>query len=258
MTHLLILCEGKTEKYILESFLRPYWQVRFRSVEVQSYDSNQELRKNFKADAERQLTQELDSCVLCVFDLYQEPFGLYEPDHLTPAEGYTLIREQMYLQINTKFHPRFGAFPVVMEVETWLLADPVIQQLLSETINFPETIFHPYSFLRENYARRNNNYNKITTGALLFSQAAAQRVYEDNCPHFNHLIEWLVNPPNIANPSAKKIADAQAEWEKQRDEKYALFLRLESQVITDDDLEAAILAEKEYQAHLLTYEDIFK
>lgn len=69
MTHLLVLCEGHLEKSVLKSFLQPFWRIRFRTVEVQKYSGNGELKKQFKSDAEEQLIQEPVSSVLCLVDL---------------------------------------------------------------------------------------------------------------------------------------------------------------------------------------------
>lgn len=258
MTHLLILCEGVTERRVLKSFLNPYWSVRFQTVEIQSYDGNQELRLNFKADAEKQLSTEPDSCVLCLVDLYEEPFRLYDPQSMTIEEGFDRIRDYMYVQVDARFHSRFGSFPVAMEIETWLLADPNVQQHLGITnpISYPETEKHPFSYLEKIYQGRNQQYGKVNDGITLFRKADAQRVYADNCPHFNQMIDWLVSKPPDAK--AETIRTAQAEWERLRDELYNTMLELDAKAMTDEELDTAIQAEAAYHNHLQTYDHIFK
>jgi len=259
MTHLVILCEGVTEKRVLQSFLRPYWQVRFRTVEIQSYDGNHDLRVNFKRDAERQLAEDPETSVLCLVDLFQEPFGLYQPANMTVEEGFKLVRDRMYREVNSRFHLRFGAFPVVMEIETWLLADPVVQQRLGETTVHPEKIDHPYGHLEKIYRSKKDRYGKIVNGVTLFGVATAARVYADECPHFNQLVDWIANRPIAApDPLSQAVARKKAEWEDQRNEKYDRFLKMEREITTESELEEAIKAETEYTAFVATYDDIFK
>jgi hypothetical protein len=258
MTHLLILCEGDTEKRILKSFLQPYWQQRFDTIEVLAYSGNGELKNKFKADVESQLLQESDSSVLCLVDLYEEPFKLYEPHKMTIAEGFEVIQHYMYQQIASKFHNRFGAFPVVMEIETWLFGDEAIQKHLGENILEPETIKHPCGFLDKNYQSRNRSYGKIIDGVSLFGKADAKRVYDDNCPHFQKLVDWLIAPPVIWDDRSESVKQALHEWEQQRDEKYQYYLELEKMAETDADLDRAIQAQEEYEAFLSTYNKVFK
>ncbi|MCI0710050.1 MAG: DUF4276 family protein [Chloroflexi bacterium] len=263
MTHLLILCEGEVEARVLKFFLRPYWQVWFRTLEVQRYDGNGELRAKFKADSEQQLTQEPESSVLCLLDLYEEPFGLYQPPQMTVEEGFTLVQKQMYQQIKSRFHPRFGAFPVVMEIETWLLADSVMQHHLDENIPSPERIEHPSGYLEKIYRSHNSQYGKISDGVSLFGKADAKRVFDDDCPHFEKLVDWLINPPNIPDEKSATLTKSLAEWEAQRDAKYAHLLQLQSTIQTEADLTEANMTETdnakaEYYAFLQTRSSIFK
>lgn len=258
MAHLLILCEGDIEKRVLEPFLKPFWSVRFNTVEVQKYSGNGELKTNFKGDAERQLTQEPDSSVLCLVDLYEEPFGLYQPQSMSQFEGFTVVRDFMYRQIKSRFYNHFGAFPVVMEIETWLLADPKVQNQLGESIPYPEEVRHPGGRLEQIYRSRNSTYRKILDGIKLFGMASATRVYEDTCPHFNQLADWLRNPPLApVSPANQKIAALVATWERERDQKYQRFLELERIAQTDEELAAAIQAETAYLDFLKTYDDLY-
>jgi len=254
MTHLLILCEGHVEKRVLKEFLRVYWSQRFKTVEVQNYSGNKELSKNFKADAEQQLTQELTSSVLCLVDLYEEPFGLYQSD-ISLEENFQRVQERMYRQIDFRLQSRFGAFPVVMEIETWLLADPEIQKHLNQSINFPEAIEHPARRLEEIYEARNSKYGKVADGLSLFQRASAKRVFDDNCSHFKQLIAWLTHPPK---KKKQKISHKLEIWESERNQKYAHCLALEEAVQTDADLDAAIASWDAYNAFLQTYEPLFK
>jgi hypothetical protein len=258
MAHLLVLCEGDTEKRILEFFLKYYWQQRFQTIEILQYSGNGELKTNFKQDAETQMSQESDSAVLCLVDLYEEPFKLYQPSQMTVEEGFKLVQQFMYSQIKSNFHLRFGAFPVVMEIETWLLADSTIQKHLGENLLEPEQIEHPSAYLKQIYGLRNKTYGKITDGVSLFGKAHVKRVYDDNCPHFQQLIEWLIHPPTIVDELSEKVKQSLIEWEQERDEKYERFLKLEQVAVTDDDLERAIEAEAEYHNFVNTYPNVFK
>src|SRR5579859_4117866 len=123
MSRLLILCEGDLEQGILKQFLKPYWEQRFDTVEVINYRGNGGLKSNFALDTERQLKQEPESSVLCLVDLHEEPFNLYNRGKMSPEVGFQTIQEFMRTHIEIQFHHRFGAFPIVMEIETWLLAD---------------------------------------------------------------------------------------------------------------------------------------
>lgn len=184
-----MLCEGQTEAAILKPFLRPYWEKRFATVEVLHYNGNGELKAKFKKDAEQQLRTEADSSVLCLVDLYHEPFGIYHPDTMTVAEGFQQVQSFMMSQIEARRQHRFGAFPVVMEIETWLLADRYVQRQLSRLIAEPETIPHPTAYLQALYQAESRYYNKVVDGRSLFGRAHATEVYDDNCPHFNLLVD---------------------------------------------------------------------
>jgi hypothetical protein len=263
MAHLLILCEGDLEGRKLELFLKPYWTVRFETCEVQQYSGVGELKKEFKADAERQLKSEPDSAVLCVFDLYEEPFELHQKGRMSPDEGYTVVQQRLYTAIDSRLHPRFGGFPVVMETETWLLASPKVQAHLGcGFIAAPETELHPSAFIKHHYKGK---YNKLQSGINLFDRAEAKAVYEDNCPHFNELIDWLTAgrmPPRIAMPVATSlpaatVAHRKAVWEAERDRLYEAFQQLETLATSDEALDAAIIAEGIYNDHYNTYSEIF-
>lgn len=259
MAHLLILCEGDTEAEVLKPFLRPFWEIRFDKADVLHYGGNGELKRNFKADTELYLTQRQDSSVLCLMDLFNEPFNIYSSSSMSVAEGFEAVQRFMYAQITPTLRHRFAAYPVVMEIETWLLADPMIQTYLGQDIPNPETIAHPCGFLEQLYRLRNHKYKKKSDGKKLFDRASATRVYEDTCPHFNQLADWLKNaPPAPAPPANQEIAALVAAWERERDEKYQRFWELERAAQTDEELQAAIQAENVYLDFLKTYDDIYR
>lgn len=259
MAHLLILCEGDLEKQVLESFLRPYWRQRFSRAEIQQYSGAGDLKRNFKADAETWLRFEPDAAVLCLVDLYEEPFGLYQSGTMSVNEGYRVLHEHLYKTIRERFHPRFGGFPVVMEPETWLLAAPAVQRYLDlGEIGAPEQIKHPAGYLENIYETRRQKYGKIQSGVDLFSRASAEQVYQDNCPHFNVIADWLITPP--AAPTRQRDPAIQARkdaWEKRGEALYARFLELERNARTDAELEAAIQAENTFNAFMMTNPDEF-
>jgi hypothetical protein len=235
--HLHILCEGVLEKRVLERFLQPFWEKRFETCEVQNYSGNGELKQKFKGDAETQLSTEPDSCVVCLVDLYQEPFGVYDKTIMNTSQGFDVVQKYMYGQIQERFHPQFGAFPVVMELETWLLADEVIQKHLAiPTVIQPELIPHPAAYLENIYRQKNNQYGKIISGSELFRKSdstGALRVYKDTCPHFNLLADWIINPtPVVPSVASQKYLD----WQQKCNEKYSAFEKLNTALEITDEL----------------------
>jgi hypothetical protein len=248
--HLLILCEGKTEGEVLEEFLKPFWSARFQSVEIQHYTGNGQLGARLKADAELQLRTEADSWVLCLVDLYKEPFRVYNRQRMSIEEGFAAVRKELYLRVDAQYHARFGGFPVVMELETWLLADQHIQQRMGSTFTQPENILHPVRELEKWYESRRKAYKKLTSGQLLFREASAERVYADNCPHFNQMADWLRNPPpHLPDYDPER----RAAFDKKSAELYTDFERLYEAAKDDESLERAIEAEQRWLSHLASY-----
>jgi hypothetical protein len=182
MGELFIICEGDTEQRILKAFLRPYWSRRFQECHVIKGDGSGDVKNKLATNVEIALRGEPENAVLCLIDLYGEPFGVYKRG-MSHEEGFRKVKERLEALVAPQFRTRFGAFPVVMEVETWLLVD-------LEYPN-PEEIEHPAQELKQ----RKPNYNKGIDGSRLFAQTIAQRIYNDNCPHFNRMIDWLVAEP---------------------------------------------------------------
>jgi hypothetical protein len=194
--------------------------------------------------------------------VYEDPFGihkLYKKGTITLEECYQRIQQQLTRQINSQYHARFGAFPVVMELETWALADPNVQTSLGATFLAPETEPHPAQTLNNLYKKRNSNYRKVLNGVALFNKANAQRVYDDNCPHFKQLADWLTAPstPDVSSTYSEEIKQKLSAWEAERDRRYQRFLGLEQVILTNADLDAAVAAETQYREHLSTYDQIF-
>lgn len=189
---LLILCEGDLENAVIKQFLQIYWSQRFSHCEVVNYGGAGNLKTKFASDAFHELTADPQASVLCLIDLYEEPFAVYDKAKMSPTEGFIALREVLLARMPAKFHPRFGAFPVVMEPETWLLADSTLQSgKIGKRYSEPENIDHPTAELE----RRLSRYKKLIDGTNLFARASAKRVYEDNCPHFIKLVDWLITPP---------------------------------------------------------------
>lgn len=205
MPTLYIFCEGYTEATILCPFLKPYWEQRFSECEVaRRYDGKDDLAKNVRKDAHEYLSDP-DVFILCVVDLYEAPFRLYDPNKHSYEVGFRIIQKALYDRIDPLYHARFGAFPIVMELETWLLADKRLQQeLFKHDYSYPETIPHPATALGKVYS----NYRKGLNAKSLFEKASAKRVYEDTCPHFQKLIDWLI----AANPTQQKKTHEQSRY----------------------------------------------
>ncbi|MDX1992416.1 MAG: DUF4276 family protein [bacterium] len=182
MGELFIICEGHTEANTLKAFLRPYWSKRFDDCQILRRDGNQDVITKLREDVEIALNGYPENAVLCLIDLYEEPFGVYKRE-MTREEGFRKVKERLEALVAPQFHTRFGAFPVVMEVETWLLVDL--------DYSSPEEVERPAKELK----KLKPNYNKGIDGSRLFRSASAQRVYDDNCPHFKLMIDWLVAEP---------------------------------------------------------------
>lgn len=253
MSHLVIMVEGETEELVLKNFLRPFWEKAFQDIEV-IYEGkgNGYFIAEFVEDVRRELTD--DSYVLCLIDLYKEPFRVYDPNTMTVEEGFRRLKQVLESQI---IHPkrwRFAAFPVVCELEAWLLADPVVMKSLgSKSPPNPELIRHPAVELK----KLRPDYSKRLTGKALFGDAKAQRVYDDHCEHFKLLADWLQNPPKQPKDDTitKSIKAWELELERLQDEYYSLEHQLDDGVVRsiDEDeqlLEAIIQAERAINNHL--------
>jgi len=184
----------------------------------------------------------------------------YQPDKMTIPEGFIRVQSFMYGQIEARLQPRFGAFPVVMEIETWLLADPTIQAEFNQNLTAPETIKHPATFLSSLYDMyKKSAYGKILDGKKLFAKTSAKRIYDDNCPHFKLMIDWITNPPH--DEKKEQITERQRIWHEQFDrlEAYVDALWQRFEVSEDASIEEQIkTAENERDAFLHTYDDLFK
>lgn len=193
---LIIFCEGETEQAVLRTFLAPFCEG-FERVRVQSTDGNTKLKHEFKALAERELTEDPTAIALCLIDLLNAPFPysktVRNAENVYEAQ-YTLIKNYMESQIQAPLRNRFCAFPVMMEIETWLLADPEVLKYfrVRQQYDYPENVEHPAEELdRLMQQHKDRKYNKLRDGRLLFSRAHAQRVYDDQCPHFEDIIDQL-------------------------------------------------------------------
>jgi len=239
MSRLFIFCEGFVEQENLKGFLRPYWQQRFDDVELRRYDGAPDLKNRFKKDAEMLLSDK-DWYVLCLLDLFEEPFKICKP-HMSHAEQFDLVQRYMFERIDSKYHSRFAAIPVVMEIETWILADPALQrsELRTEIAN-PEDIEHPYVKLKGLYG---GHYDKKIQGSMLFRQASAQRVFDDNCPHFRRLIEWLLNPTALVVPQEQKDHEQSIQLEYEQKAQHIQQLRNRLEHLTENDSVKELLNE---------------
>lgn len=240
---LYIFCEGETELAILKGFLQPYWSVRFTQCEVIRYDGAGDLKNRFSQDAQQELRDDSTCSVLCLLDLYEEPFGVYRRGQMAHEDGFVQVRNQLLGQIKPDYHPRFGAFPVVMELETWLLADPHIQEkYLERPYPAPEAVEHPAEEIR----KCRPSYKKLIDGKRLFGQASAKRVYEDNCPHFKMMIDWLITEPA---PVRSPQNEAQKQrWEAWEHERQRLQDNLEQAYLAIDKALGANLPDEELDA----------
>jgi hypothetical protein len=197
---LVILCEGDTEKKVLEDFLKPYCQKLTWGGILNSRGSGN-LKNEFKELAERELKADAETVVFCLIDLLESPFSFPknvqdDPDPYLAQYGY--IRRLMQEQVSETLRDRFYVFPIVMELETWLLAD--YEALKSyfgpEHVKpwpAPETVLKPADELgRLMWVVRKTKYRKPLHGQAIFRKADAERVYRDACPHFVLMIDELL------------------------------------------------------------------
>ncbi len=241
---LYIYCEGETEQETLKSFLRHYWSERFVDCDVIKYEGAGGLKVNFAIEANRTFKTEPESSVLCLVDLYREPFEVYNRSQMTHEEGFLAVQQQLLAQIEPQYIHRFGAFPVVMEPETWLLADPKIQSRLSKSYPAPESIEHPVKELQI----WRKNYNKRIDGKNLFGEASAKRVYDDNCPHFKAIVEWLsIEPEKLKDPIVDQLSQWSAPLQKLQLEKSQALIKSDS-ALKNGDLDEAIKWEEHSKA----------
>lgn len=200
---LIILCEGDTEEKVLEDFFRnsPYCP-NFETIKA-TYPSkvggSGRLKFEFKKLAETELSIYKDAFVFCLIDLYKAPYDFPQDIQEDPdpyLRQYEFIKQQMENQIAEDLRDHFRCFPVVMEIETWLLADeealnryfsPPHSQRINQ-VHSPETMTgSPVDLLnRWSHHFRDEGYHKIEHGKKLFQLASAERIYKDNCPHFKN------------------------------------------------------------------------
>ncbi|HEX3049492.1 MAG TPA: DUF4276 family protein, partial [Aggregatilineaceae bacterium] len=201
---LVILCEGDTEERVLKDFLAPYCTKFGKNVHVISSKGAGNLKNEFQTIAELELRQDRETFVFCLIDVLNAPFSFPKEvmNSTEPYEArYDYIRRYMQELIGEELRSRFFAFPVLMELETWLLADiealkdyfsPPPSESLRRPPN-PESVINPSEELGHWMWRfRNMKYKKTLHGPKLFKLASAKRVYEDNCPHFIQMINELL------------------------------------------------------------------
>jgi hypothetical protein len=239
MPKVTILCEGHTEQKVLREFLAPY--CTNLQVSVQHTGGNAKLKADYKDFAERLLKQDTSGYVICLIDVYQAPF-LY-PKSLATSEDavhaqYVYIKELMESSIDEKVRNRFFAFPVVMELETWILADSVGlgRHLVTSIAAYasPENIVHPVDKLKDLYRQHlRKDYTKnVIEIQRLFKSLSSERVYQDNCPHFEELINQLyvlqnLTPPKSKLPTVSVNASLKSELEQVHEEQNEIWRIIE-------------------------------
>jgi len=173
-----ILVEGPTEAAVVKDFLSPYWQARFTKCVVANYDGSGNLKMKYVKDTKRLLAQP-DQAVLILLDVKNDPFGVSETAS-SHVEAYQKLQNILYSGLGLAPSNRLGVFPVVREIETWLLADPAI---MNRTISHPENEGNPANLIPR--------YKKGERAKPFFHRASAEVVYADNCPHFIKMADWL-------------------------------------------------------------------
>lgn len=221
---LIVFCEGDTEYYTLKDFLSPYWTKRFKSCKPINMGGNAKLKNRFLQDA-KDFLEDPNNYVLCLVDLFEEPFQLSKTP-VTHAENYELIRKFMYFGIPETQRERFGGFPVMMELETWLLADSDVMAYIGKKCPIaPENIEHPAEFLKGAWQTDpTRSWTKGDTVLKLYRRASAERVYQDNCPHFNQIADWItgkitsapLQPPSVHETQNREFQALEQTIEEKR------------------------------------------
>lgn len=119
-----------------------------------------------------------------------------------------------------------------MELETWLLADIEALNSYFRTRQIsawaaPESVLKPTNELKRLTERfRDEDYLKTRHSVGLFKLASAERIYQDACPHFEAIINQLlqlqgIEPdrpiPEFTSPDHelfKQLAQLQDAWEE--------------------------------------------
>jgi Domain of unknown function (DUF4276) len=225
---LMILCEGETEEAILKDFLAPYCKS-FDKVEVINPGGNAKLIGQYKILTETAIRADPTTHVFCLIDMYKAPFNYPKTVHQSAEpflEQYAYIKRYMEEKIAPQFRQQFFAFPIMMEIETWLLADveglnnyftPSQTEVLTSYPS-PESIAHPAQELERVWRRfKNIEYGKkLRHGKTLFKHVLAKRVYEDNCPHFEAIINQLLELQGLSISRVKpKFEDPHLELYEQ-------------------------------------------
>lgn len=214
---LFILVEGDTEDAVVKNFLKPYWERRFVKCEVFNFRGSGNLKGKYVETTRRILSQP-NHAALMLIDIKNDPFGI-QASSATHKEAYEKLRERLYAGLGMRESAALGIFPVVVELETWLLADPDFQKdRLKKTFLHPENEPNPSDIIKKHIT----SYRKGQFAKKHFDSASAVKVYEDNCPHFVLLADWITQeqPPQdnrtvrVSAETKQKTSDLQAEYER--------------------------------------------
>lgn len=196
---LVIFCEGDTEATVLKKgfgFLDEYVQ-RFSTVIIRNYRGSGNFKTSFVVDAKEELQNSPETFVFGLIDLLNSPINKFPPRVENAADPYkaeaAFIKKYFEDQLDDESRTRCFVFPVVMEIETWLLADEEAMGILAESPHpVPEEVREPVQYMKSLWKKvRDSGYVKPNSSVELFKRAKATRIYADNCPHFNAIIDKL-------------------------------------------------------------------
>ena len=207
---LYIFIEGDTEENVIKDFLKPFWEKRFSKCVVIRYKGSGRLKNNYARDAKKRLNN--GDAVLVLLDLKNDPFGVWRDKTEDPAEAFVYLQQRLLDGIPGSMHSEyFGAFPVIVEVETWLLADLAMQNpSVKHKYPAPETVPNPVEVLKK--YRDYKHYAKGEQAVHFFKRANPLRIYADRCPHFVRLADWL----SQGIPTQKLFEPTPQELERQQ------------------------------------------
>lgn len=269
---LVILCEGHTEDRVIKDFFAPYCP-KFSRIDVINTKGSGNLANEFEVLADLELEDDPQVYVFCLIDLLNVPFTFppYVHEANDPhSEKFKWLQIYMRGKITESKRDRFFAFPVVMEPETWLLAD---EQALNDYFrpptsnpikcpHAPEEIEEPTAMLSgwiRQFRPHDYSYKKMIHGSALFRLTNAQRVYDDNCPHFKLLIDELkrvqgedVDPASQYSIPNETLYLKWAELERKRDNFWQEF---EQKPRTDEEWNHAFVYDDELKKQIKNLTD---
>jgi hypothetical protein len=193
---LVIVCEDSSIEAALRSFFEPIWQVS-RQIVVETTKGNGGFLKAMRAQAKR-YQAEPQAFVLGLIDVRQAEGVIQFPAKITESSNPTKAKYEHMLAHYESHLPyeRCRVLPVVMELETWFIADheglnAYFGRPIAGPITAPEAKEQPTEIIKGYFSKQRKSYLKGVHSAAILKKISAQRVYDDHCPHFRPIVDQL-------------------------------------------------------------------